>query len=208
MICNTFSAVAGSKAAVCSSSRRILGGTIVAISSVSACLCPPDKSPTGCVILSSRPIPSLDSCSWNFFLSFLVIWESQPPEPAASARFSSMVMPGALPLMGSWYSRPIIRALTCCGTKVISLPSNSILPPSVRKSPQIALNSVDFPAPLEPMIVAKSPGFKWSVSPVIACFSLAVPGLKVLEIFDIFNILSFLLSPIQEPPLNHRPLLL
>lgn len=38
VIFNTFSAVAGSSAAVCSSSRRILGGTMVAISSVNACL--------------------------------------------------------------------------------------------------------------------------------------------------------------------------
>ena len=33
--------------------------------------------------------------------SCLVVWESHPPLPAASARFSSIVIPGAVPLIGS-----------------------------------------------------------------------------------------------------------
>ena len=38
-----------------------------------------------------------------------VMGENHPPLPAARARFSSMVMWGALPRMGSWNSRPIWR---------------------------------------------------------------------------------------------------
>ncbi len=44
------------RAAVCSSSKSSLGGTMVLISSVSACLCPPDKRPTFVSIRSSSPI--------------------------------------------------------------------------------------------------------------------------------------------------------
>ena len=53
-----------------------------------------------------------------------------------------------------------------------------ITPESVRKSPQIALKSVDFPAPLEPMIVAKSPFSSSSDRSLIACFSFTVPGFR------------------------------
>ena len=71
---------------------------------------------------------------------------------------------------------------------MISLPSSSIDPASVRKSPQIALKSVDFPAPLEPMIVAKSPFFSSRERSVIAFFSFTVPGLNVFEIWLIFSL--------------------
>ena len=45
---NTLVAVLGSSAAVCSSRSNSLGGTIVAIHNVKACLCPPDNKPTSC----------------------------------------------------------------------------------------------------------------------------------------------------------------
>ena len=44
---STFSAVPGSRAAVCSSRSRSQGGFMVAISSVSACRWPPESNPTG-----------------------------------------------------------------------------------------------------------------------------------------------------------------
>ena len=127
----TFSAVAGSSAAVCSSSSRSFGGLKVAIISVSACRCPPESRPTGCCILSSSPIPSSESLSRNSSRVAREMWENHPPFPAARARFSSMVMPGALPRMGSWKSLPIFFALTCSGCSVISSPSRKMLPLSV-----------------------------------------------------------------------------
>ena len=69
--------------------------------SVKACRCPPERSPTGWLMRSSSPMPSSATRSRScFFSCFVSLW-SQPPFPAASARFSSIVMPGALPRMGS-----------------------------------------------------------------------------------------------------------
>ena len=96
-----FSAAPGSSAAVCSSSSSSMGGFMVAIISVSACRWPPESSPTGCCILSSRPMFSMATLSRSAALSALERWLSQPPLPEAKARFSSMVMPGAVPRMGS-----------------------------------------------------------------------------------------------------------
>ena len=42
----------------------------------------------------------------------------------------------------------------------MSISSNWIEPVSLIKSPHIALNNVDLPAPFEPIMVAKSPDFK------------------------------------------------
>ena len=69
------------------------------------------------------------------------------------------------------------------GRSVTSCPSSRISPPSVRKLPLMAPNSVDFPAPFAPIIVMKSPSGTLSDSSCRARFSLTVPGLKVLEIF-------------------------
>ena len=44
------------------------------------------------------------------------------------------------------------------------------------------IEQVDFPAPLEPMIVTKSPWFRCRDSPESACLALTVPGLKVFDI--------------------------
>ena len=57
-----------------------------------------------------------------------------------------------------------------------------ISPLSAKKTPVIALNSVDFPAPLLPTIVANSPCFKVRFRFFNAHFSLTVPGLKVFDI--------------------------
>ena len=124
----TFSAVAGSRAAVCSSSSRSLGGFTVAISSVSAWRCPPDSSPTGCFIRSSSPISNCASLSRKNSRSCRDIVPNHPPLPEASARFSSMVMPGAVPLMGSWNRWPMAAALLCMGSQVMSLPSRVMVP--------------------------------------------------------------------------------
>ncbi len=60
---STLAAVLGSNAAVCSSSSSSLGLRRDAISSVSACRCPPDSSPTLLVSRSSRPRSSFRSIS-------------------------------------------------------------------------------------------------------------------------------------------------
>ena len=102
---STFSAVEGSSAAVCSSSKSSLGVTRVAISSVSAWRCPPESKPTGLFSRSSRPRPRAARRSRKYSLSF---FDTVPKGERvrterryASARFSSMVMWGAVPLSGS-----------------------------------------------------------------------------------------------------------
>ena len=73
---NTLSAVAGSRAAVCSSSNSNLGVTRVAINRVSAWRWPPESRPTGCFILFSSPKPSWTSRSVNSSRSALVMREN------------------------------------------------------------------------------------------------------------------------------------
>ena len=81
---STFSAVAGSRAAVCSSSSSSFGVTSVAIRRVSACRWPPLSSPTGCFIRSSRPRPSWASRSRNSARSLAEMREK--PDPTLAAR--------------------------------------------------------------------------------------------------------------------------
>ena len=73
------------------------------------------------------------------------------------------------------------------GWKVMSRPSSRMEPASVKKLPEMALNRVDLPAPLEPMMVTKSPGSRWRDRSVRAFFSLTVPGLKVLEMWEMVS---------------------
>ena len=113
--------------------------------------------------------------------------------------------------MGSWKSTPMLLALTCMESRVTSLPSNTMLPESVIKEPRIALNKVDFPAPLAPMMVIKSPFFTSRERSSMASFSLLVPGLKVLEICDTLSIIitsSHRTVFMFQPPLKHRILTL
>ncbi len=63
VILSTFSAVFGSSAAVCSSSRSTFGRMRVAMSRVSACRWPPESRPTFWVIRPSRSSSSRPSCS-------------------------------------------------------------------------------------------------------------------------------------------------
>ena len=74
----TFSAAEGSNAAVCSSRSRTFGSAITAMNNVRACLCPPERSLTFWVILSSRPIPSTASLSRKACLSAFVIPGCRP----------------------------------------------------------------------------------------------------------------------------------
>ena len=106
---STFAAVLGSSAAVCSSNKRTFGFFSVAISSVSACLCPPESRPTLEVSRSSSPKSRIFSRSLYSSRSLFVIPCLRPlraPLLAASARFSSIIMLAAVPVMGSWNTRP------------------------------------------------------------------------------------------------------
>ena len=104
----------------------------------------------------------MESCSLkNSFSFFEIRLKGILPLDArryARDRFSSMVIWGAVPFKGSWKRRPMIRLLWYSGAKVMSFPFKVMEPESVIKLPAMAANMVDFPAPLEPMTVAKSPG--------------------------------------------------
>src|SRR5699024_3595576 len=79
-------------------------------------------------------------------------------------------------------------------SKVMSRPSSSMRPVSVKKLPAMALNRVDLPAPLEPTMAAKSPASRCRSMPRSAFFSFSVPGLKVLVMLVRVSISARLLS--------------
>ena len=89
-------------------------------------------------------------------------------------------MVAAVPIMGSWKTRPMYRARLCSGREVTSMPSMAMVPESTGHTPATALRRVDLPAPLPPMTVTKSPSARVRETPFRARFSLMVPGLKVL----------------------------
>ena len=183
VIWRTLSAVLGSRAAVCSSSRSRRGFFRVAMSRVRAWRWPPESRPTLLVMRSSSPRPRAASCLRNFSRSWAVMpgrrvrrW----PRRLARARFSSMPMVAAVPIMGSWKTRPRYLARLCSGRRVMSTPSRIILPWSAGKTPAIRFRVVDLPAPLPPMMVTKSPSSRVRSRPSMARFSLTVPALNVL----------------------------
>ncbi len=102
------------------------------------------------------------------------------PRRMARARFSSICMVAAVPIMGSWNTRPIYLARLCSGRLVTSAPPMEIVPRSAVHTPATALSRVDLPAPLPPMTVTNWPSSMWRSTPRRAVFSLTVPGLKVL----------------------------
>src|SRR5699024_899291 len=171
----------------------------VAISSVMACRWPPESRPTLLVMRSSRPRSSVLTSSRNSARSLAEMpvrsvrgW----PRRRARARFSSMPMVAAVPIIGSWNTRPMYLARLCSGRRVMSLPSIRILPMSMGQTPATALSMVDLPAPLPPMTVTKSPSSSVRSRPLRATFWLTVPALKVLY--------TFLISSILVGPLCHR----
>ena len=129
----TFSAVFGSRAAVCSSSSRSFGLAIVAIKRVSAWRWPPESRPTFDSRRSSRPSLSPARSSRKCSRSFedeLQRKVGRRPRRAAMARFSSIIMPAAVPIIGSWKTRPMNLARLCSGHFVMSVPAISMVPSS------------------------------------------------------------------------------
>ena len=183
VISRTLAAVFGSRAAVCSSRSRSFGFWSVAIRRVRACLWPPERSPTLEVSLSSRPRPRIFRSSLYSSRSALVIPERRRrdfPRRFASARFSSIPIVAAVPVIGSWNTRPRYVARLCSESFVTSILSIRICPSSTGQVPATAFSIVDLPAPFPPITVTKSPSFSFRFRPFNARFSLMVPGLKVL----------------------------
>ena len=175
---STFSAVRGSSAAVCSSSSSSCGFLSVAIRSVSACRCPPESRPTFALSRPSRPRSSALSASRYCSRSALVMPQPRPrflPRRSAMARFSSMPMSAAVPIIGSWNTRPSRAARRCSGSRVSSVPSRQMEPQSAGNTPAMRLSSVLLPAPLPPMTVTKSPSANEMLTSRMAVFSLTVP---------------------------------
>ena len=101
---STLAAVFGSSAAVCSSNKSSFGFCSVAIKSVSAWRWPPLSRPTLAVRRSSSPRPSgFKSCLYSSRSSRVMPvrrvrgW----PRRLARARFSSICMVAAVPVIGS-----------------------------------------------------------------------------------------------------------
>ena len=89
-------------------------------------------------------------------------------------------------------------AILYSGSLVTSFPSMTMAPLSTGQTPAIAFSNVDFPAPLPPITVTKSPSFNVRFTPRSAFFSLTVPLLKVFVIFFISSIRSYPLFPMFE----------
>ena len=90
-------------------------------------------------------------------------------------------MEAAVPVMGSWKTRPRRAARLCSGRWVISRPPRVMVPLSIWKVPAMALSMVLLPAPLPPMTVMKSPLFRVRSTPASAILRMTVPGLKVFR---------------------------
>ena len=98
------------------------------------------------------------------------------PRRAARARFSSMPMVGAVPIIGSWNTRPMKAARLYSGRLVIFFPSIVMLPESTGKAPAMALSIVLLPAPFPPMTVTKSPSSSVRLRSKSAVLAFTVPG--------------------------------
>ena len=104
VIASTLAAVFGSRAAVCSSRSNKSGFCAVAISNVRACRCPPESRETLVESLSSKPRSKGLSIFLYISRSSFVTPHFNPrllPLRQAMARFSSIHMSPAVPLIGS-----------------------------------------------------------------------------------------------------------
>ena len=144
---------------------------------------------------SSRPRPRIFRSSWYSSRS----WRVMPgrrrrdfPRRLARARFSSIPIVAAVPVIGSWNTRPRYAALLYSESFVTSVPPMMIFPESTGQAPATAFSIVDLPAPFPPITVTKSPSFRWRSTPFKATFSLIVPGLNVLCISINFSMIIYL----------------
>ena len=134
---------------------------MVAISRDIACLWPPESLLTPAFRRPSRPMPRRESCVRMTSRRRFVTPRRRPlrlERSSEMARFSSMVIEGAVPARGSWKTRPIMRLRTCSACFVTSRPPITILPALKWKVPATPFRSVDLPDPLEPMMVTNWPG--------------------------------------------------
>ena len=101
--CISFSEIL-SKADVASSRTITSGSRISALAIAIRCLCPPESSPTFVFILSSSPISNSARAFWKNSRSLFLTAIPRGPLRLleyAKARFSSIVMLGAVPFIGS-----------------------------------------------------------------------------------------------------------
>ena len=87
-----------------------------------------------------------------------------------------MPIVGAVPIIGSWNTRPMNAARLYSGSFVMFRPSIVMLPESTAKAPAMALSIVLLPAPLPPMTVTKSPSLSVRFKSNSAVLALTVPG--------------------------------
>ncbi len=188
------SAREGSSAAVCSSRSRTEGWLCVAIRRLSAWRCPPDSIPTRAASLFSSPSSSVFRASrYSSRLAFVtaMLRPRRLPRSNAIDRFSSIVSCGAVPAIGSWKTRATTLARLCSAVRVTSLSSITICPASIGWRPATTFNSVDLPAPLDPMMVTKSPSSSARLTDFRATRSLTVSGKN--------RLVTFLTSSIRRP---------
>ena len=155
------SEVLGSSAAVCSSSSNNSGLTRVAMRKLNAWRCPPERSPVAVCKRVSKLFP-ITLVNWAYSASFSLVsprgrnvrfW----PRFSANNRFSATVIRGAVPILGSWKTRAMVSVRETAVVWVISCPLCNKVPDATGRLPAIVLNKVDFPAPLVPSTVMKSP---------------------------------------------------
>ncbi|KAF5037063.1 hypothetical protein DSECCO2_568590 [anaerobic digester metagenome] len=94
--------------------------------------------------------------------------------------FWAMEPPAQVPMSGSWKTRPMKRARRCSGQRVTSVPSTAMLPESRAWVPARQDRKVDLPAPLEPMMVMKSPCSMSMDRSRMLCTSFTLPRWKYL----------------------------
>src|SRR5262249_32212024 len=126
------------------------------------------------------------------------------PRRAASARFSAIDMPGAVPLNGFWKTRPMNFALRCSGQRVTSRSFRRMVPASTKKLPATALSSVDFPEPFVPMTITNSARSMSRLTPRSARTSLGVSAWNVLVMPRASSMVGPPLHPVEQPREHQR----
>ena len=109
--------------------------------------------------------------------------------------FSSIVKRLAVPIRVSWNTRDTRPARLLAVRLVTSLSSILIAPWSTNSEPAMAFRKVDFPAPLPPIIVMKSPFSTFRSTPFNTWFSFGVLASNVLCTFCNVNTLVIGQSP-------------
>ncbi|MPN07195.1 hypothetical protein SDC9_154461 [bioreactor metagenome] len=144
------------------SSRSIISGSLIRpLPIASICCSPPLKVPAICFSLSFNLGKSSYTFSRSSFILFLSFLKYAPSIILSSTvRFAKTSLPS-----GTWHIPSFTTLLGFTGS---FSPLYSITPCLYFKKPDIALSSVDLPAPFEPIIVTISPLFISKLTPFSA----------------------------------------